>query len=250
MQTGERHPAIEDVEALQEQLLEVRAQRKRVEAEFDAFTNGFRTGQPPQSARALLPPAPVGRGRTRAASGMAALPTGPEAPEPVPGVPHALADSAASRRVNGRVMATVAAVAAIAMVLVAAIALRNNGSQPEGATVTAQPTPSEPVPAPAAAAAPTVTPPPGTAPADAAAVNVTMITRRRVWMRVTLDGKRAFEREVDAGQQIPLRADRSIVIRAGDAGAIAVVWNGRDAGTIGRDGVVGTREFTRDAAAR
>ena len=69
-------------------------------------------------------------------------------------------------------------------------------------------------------------------------------------MRVTVDGKRAFEREVGAGEQIPLRGDRSIVVRAGDAGAVAVIWNGRDAGTVGRDGVVATREFTRDAPPR
>ena len=86
--------------------------------------------------------------------------------------------------------------------------------------------------------------PPASSPAGTSGVNVDVTTRRRVWMRVTLDGKRAFEREVPAGEQIPLHADRSILIRAGDAGAVAVRQNGRDAGPLGRDGVIATREFT------
>jgi hypothetical protein len=81
-------------------------------------------------------------------------------------------------------------------------------------------------------------------------VNVELTTRRRVWLRVTLDGQRSFEREVPADQHIPLHAVRSIVIRAGDAGAVAVTQNGRDAGPLGRDGVIATREFKPDSASR
>jgi hypothetical protein len=171
-----------------------------------------------------------------------------ETPEPVHSVPQALADSPrAPRRAIGRILA----VAGIAMLVVAiaAIAVRDRFSQPDVETpVTVQQTASATEPTPAPAPAPSTATPP--AQAVTSGVNVTMITRRRVWMRVTVDGKRAFEREVGAGEQIPLRGDRSIVVRAGDAGAVAVIWNGRDAGTVGRDGVVATREFTRDAPPR
>jgi hypothetical protein len=124
---------------------------------------------------------------------------------------------------------------------------RGQPPEPETAARVEPPVPTASAP-PAAAETPgrAATPPPVIHPG----VTVDLSTRRRVWMRVTLDGARAFEREIPADQRIPLRADRSIVIRAGDAGAVAITHNGRDAGLLGRDGVVATREFTPDAAPR
>jgi hypothetical protein len=71
-----------------------------------------------------------------------------------------------------------------------------------------------------------------------------LITNRTVWVRVTVDGRRAIERELAAGQRIPVRAERDVVIRAGDAGALSLTVNGRDMGTLGRDGAILTRSFT------
>ena len=248
METGDKHPAPEDVEKLQEQLFEVREQRKRVEAEFDAFTKSFRTGQSQEFLRARAASAPIGRGHTRAAGGIVSPQAEPEAPQTAHDVTHARVDPRPARRISVAILA----VAGIAVVLVAAFVIRDRNAQSVVDTpVTAQPTPSDPVPAPAPAASEATTaPPPAPAQSDGSGVNVTLVTRRRAWLRVTIDGKRAFEREVGAGERIPLRGDRSIVIRAGDAGAVAVIWNGRDAGSIGRDGVVATREFTRDATSR
>jgi Domain of unknown function (DUF4115) len=250
VQAGHPHTAPEDVEKLQEQLLEVRAQRKRVEAEFDAFTKGFRTGQSPEFPRVLIAPAPAGRARTRAEGGIVSPVAEAEAPHAAPAAAHTPADSRVVRRVN--VNRRVLAVAGIAVVLGgAAMAVRDRGSQPVVETpVATQPAAPATVETPAPASTPATRTPPAPAQSGVPGVNLTLITRRRAWMRVTIDGQRAFEREVGPGEQIPLRGDRSIVVRAGDAGAVAVIWNGRDAGSMGRDGVVATREFTRDAASR
>ena len=111
------------------------------------------------------------------------------------------------------------------------------------------PTPEVAVSAPSAAAA-TAAP---AAPADAtpaaagppAATNAyEIVTDRRVWMRVTVDGARVVEREVPAGTRIPLKPVKSIVIRTGDAGAVRLSLRGGTATPLGREGEVVTRSFT------
>ena len=42
---------------------------------------------------------------------------------------------------------------------------------------------------------------------------------RRVWIRATVDGARVVERELQANERVTLRPARTIVVRAGDAGA-------------------------------
>jgi uncharacterized protein DUF4115 len=68
-----------------------------------------------------------------------------------------------------------------------------------------------------------------------------IIALRRVWVRVTVDGTREVERELDANERIPLRAGSTFVIRAGNAGAIRLTINGEDRGTLGPEGEVMTR---------
>ena len=58
---------------------------------------------------------------------------------------------------------------------------------------------------------------------------------------MTVDGTREVERELNANERIPLRAGRTFVIRAGNAGAIRLTINGEDRGTLGREGEVITR---------
>jgi hypothetical protein len=107
------------------------------------------------------------------------------------------------------------------------------------------------------AAAPAAQSPPATAPAQptpvastgpARALNVVLMTSRPVWTRVTVDDRKVIEREIPGGQTIPLGADRAIVIRAGDAGAIRVIVDGKDSGVLGRDGQIALRTFTAPAA--
>jgi cytoskeleton protein RodZ len=104
------------------------------------------------------------------------------------------------------------------------------------------PTP-EPSPAPAAAA---------TAPAAAAerSTESAIVTERQVWMRVIADGERVLEREVPAGTRIPLKAEKTIVIRTGDAGAVRLSIRGGQSTPLGREGEVVTRSFTVPPRAR
>jgi hypothetical protein len=106
------------------------------------------------------------------------------------------------------------------------------------------PPPSATPAAPVAAPEPT----PAAAPAPAAAtVSPTsqseLTTIRRVWMRVTVDGERVLEREVPADTKVPLNAEKTIVIRTGDAGAVKLSIRGGEPAALGAEGEVVTRSF-------
>ena len=115
---------------------------------------------------------------------------------------------------------------------------------PGGGTPTTASAPATPEPAQAAAAQP----PAAAAVETPRAMQAELNVERRVWVRVLVDGERVIERELAPGTRIPLQADRAIVIRAGDAGALRLTLNGTDRGLLGREGEIVTRTFT--AAAR
>ena len=114
-------------------------------------------------------------------------------------------------------------------------------ASPAATAVPSAPKPAEP------------TPVASTGPLDGArgkparAVNVVLITSRPVWTRVTVDDRKVIEREIPGGQTIPLGADRAILIRAGDAGAVRVIVDGKDLGALGRDGQIASRTFSAPA---
>lgn len=234
--------ALEQLEELHEQILRARAARRRVEAEFDAFVQGFRRERQPHEERVAV-----------------AAPEPPAAPASVPDPPVAIAspDSAAAfeREIvapadspdaapdvvprplpSGRRGGRAAAAISVGVLAVGAVAFALWGRQSPPASPSTPATAAKPP-------EPVVTPPPAAAPV-VPGVNLELVTHRRVWVRVTIDGKRAFERELAPDQRIPLHGEQAIVIRAGDAGAITVTRDGRDAGALGRDGMIATREFT------
>jgi cytoskeleton protein RodZ len=63
-------------------------------------------------------------------------------------------------------------------------------------------------------------------------------------MRVIVDGQRVVEREVPAGTRLPLNAEKTIVIRTGDAGAVRLTIRGQEPAFLGVEGEVVTRSFT------
>jgi len=69
-----------------------------------------------------------------------------------------------------------------------------------------------------------------------------------VWLRVTVDGARALERELPAGETLSFDGDRAVVVRSGDAGGVRASMNGVDRGPLGRDGWPLTVPFTLDPA--
>jgi cytoskeleton protein RodZ len=93
-------------------------------------------------------------------------------------------------------------------------------------------------------AEPPLSPSPAAAPAEPAWQGSELVTIRRVWLRVLVDGDRVLEREVPADTRVPLQAQKTIVIRTGDAGAVRLSLAGEDRGFLGREGEVVTRTFT------
>jgi hypothetical protein len=145
----------------------------------------------------------------------------------------------------------VAAIAAGTALLVGgvllAVLLWNRGPAPDAdpapADVPSAAAPAatpEPAPAPTAPEAPAAT----TTAAPVRASESAIVTERQVWMRVIVDGERVLEREVPAGTRIPLRAEKTIVIRTGDAGAVRLSIRGGTGTLLGREGEVVTRSFT------
>ena len=110
-------------------------------------------------------------------------------------------------------------------------------------STTTPPQPQAALPAPSAA--------PQTPPAESAAPPVTaplpfeavLTTSGPVWVRLTADGERVFERELAAGQRIPFTARESIVIRAGNPAAVRLTIGGVDQGSLGKEGFPVTRRF-------
>jgi hypothetical protein len=87
---------------------------------------------------------------------------------------------------------------------------------------------------PAAATAAASPAPAATTPARP--IQVTLTTIRPAWLRVTVDGARALQREVAAGETLSFAGDRAVVVRSGDAGAVQATLNGTDRGALGLRG--------------
>lgn len=79
------------------------------------------------------------------------------------------------------------------------------------------------------------------APAPSLPLQVELVALRKVWMRVTVDGDRAIEQEIEEGQRFRFGANRAIVVRAGDAGAVTISVDGQAATPLGRLGQPATR---------
>src|SRR3954463_13919101 len=111
---NERVP--EDPQKLNEQILQAREQRRRVEAEFDAFTNSFQRRQAPPAASIVPAPRDPNVQQQIQFDPHAATPW-PEAAEPaaVPDVPQPIVRPALRRPRNQRVLVLSAVGVALAV---------------------------------------------------------------------------------------------------------------------------------------
>ena len=235
---------VEELERFRQDIERYRARRKAVSEEFEGFVQGFKkpvdsAPPPPPATRATAPPRrdpqpvrpPAPLSPTIFAEQRAVTP--PAAPTtPQSHVPARRSSSRASRALPLLVL--------VGLVIAAAVWFWPVGREPATApdpqpSATQRATPAAP---PTAAPA---TPPPAPAPAPSASE---LTTTRAVWIRVVADGARVVSRELPAGARVPFTAERTIEIRAGDAGAVRLTIGGRDQGPLGRDGEVVTRSFT------
>jgi hypothetical protein len=60
------------------------------------------------------------------------------------------------------------------------------------------------------------------------------------WISATVDGQKAIERLLQAGEQKTVEVRREMVLTAGDASAITLTLNGAEARPLGRAGEVVT----------
>jgi cytoskeleton protein RodZ len=250
-QPFDEQAALAELERLAEKIQTSRRQRAQAVEEFDAFVRGFRIERRLESIRA-------------AEAAMSAAPALEEVSPPaapfIPLVAQSIASAepiapvATEERTPPVVRSRSTfddprirwAIAFVAVVALGVFVLRPWRSAAPSAPAPSTPAASTSAPvtsAPPQSSAPTPAPavPPG--PAPSRALNLELVTVRPVWTRVTVDDKRTVEREIPGGQRLQFGADRSIGIRAGDAGAIRVIVDGKDLGVLGKDGQIANRSF-------
>jgi HAMP domain-containing protein len=245
--------ALEELERLRDAIEASRRKRSQTTDEFEAFVRSFRTPAVPEAPRTDLSPAPKPDVVARAPRQEPRQPVPPiEQPvalEPPVAVeqpqPPVVAESApASKPRAGALMPRVLAGAAILIVALVLLMRPWRSSSPEtssspstGAATTAS-APQATTPAP------TATPAPAPTATRTHALEGELNIQRRVWVRAIVDGQKTVERELPPGTRVPLQADRAIVIRVGDAGALRMTLNGVDRGPLGKDAEIVTRTFT------
>jgi hypothetical protein len=235
--------ALAELERLRGELQAVRKRREEMAEQFDAFVRSFQSPEgrdvPPSTATSLR--ATSGRVPRMADYAPTAV-VDPVVPIELDGEPPVVA--VRWKRGFG-VARLAAAVAATGAVLLVALLFFRGGptTEPQRAGSSAPgPAPTRPVsaePAPSTAAAVSLAPQP--TPPPPAALTAELIAVRPVWVRVIVDGRRTMQRQLAAGERVPLRAEKVINLRAGDAGALRLVVDGRDQGLLGRDGTIATR---------
>ncbi|MDO8589529.1 MAG: DUF4115 domain-containing protein [Armatimonadota bacterium] len=102
---------------------------------------------------------------------------------------------------------------------------------------------SAPIPPPKPIPVTTPTPKPTPAPQPPDGVNFVVDVVSTSWIRVTVDGKRAFEGMLGPPHQLSWRAERAVVFRAGNAGGVRLTVNGRKLPPLGNIGQIVERRF-------
>ena len=222
---------IAELERLADKIQATRRQREKAEAEFERFVKAFRhdryTDLINQHEAALTgAPPPVAIGRSQAG--------GQRARPPSPIIPVSARAAAGSSGKKAVQRAATIAVAIGALLLAVWLWRSWPSSTPQQTT--------EPSAAPQSTSAPPAAP--QVPPAPARALTIELVTLRPVWMRVTVDGRRVMERVFPQGQTIPVAADRTIAIRAGDGGSVRLSVGGTDQGVLGKDGFPANKTLT------
>lgn len=75
-------------------------------------------------------------------------------------------------------------------------------------------------------------------------LTVLVYAERTSWVAATADGKRVIYQLMDEGSQRTVRAAHEVTLRIGDAAAIRLTVNGRDAGVLGISGEVRNARIT------
>jgi Domain of unknown function (DUF4115) len=261
--------ALEEIERARQEIERYQGLRQEVIDEFDRFLKSFKHPEQPATAAVPPPPAPVPIEPARVVPSIKmpiaqpiVQPTvQPVAPAPPPAtapgwtpdealavrdqpsepeLAAVIAAPPAPRRSNTTTWLVAGSVLAILSVGGYAWTTRGGRSETSSSPQPDTPPTKAPVPAPQAPA-PAATAPAAPAPSPFDSV---LVTTGPVWVRVVADGETTVEREVAADTRIPIRAEKTIRIRTGNAGAVKLIMGGVDQGPLGREGEVITRTFT------
>ena len=257
--------ALAELERLRDAIQRARRTQRQKSEEFDRFVRGFRhpssapavdrevTQVTPPRTQVSLPRTETPPSRTPVPAQTLAPPASDSAPIPVAALPSPTAVETAAAAATplptsfpktprhqqlGAIRAV--AVAAIVGVVVLGVLFTRarraappapvnsvTGNQPPAVPHVPTPAPSQP----AAVVAPS-------------AVTLELSTLQPVWMRVTVDGQKKLERMVAGGERLQFNGDRSIVVRAGNAGYV-VVKTGTHEAPFGDAGQPLTRTFVK-----
>lgn len=135
------------------------------------------------------------------------------------------------------------AIATLALVLLAGgwmLARRTGGPTPSQQDAVGTSGTAATPPAPAAAAESR----PATPGAPTAAVTIILSATAPCWVTASADGTRVLYRALQPGEHATLQGDRTISIRAGNAGGLVWTLNGRAMGPFGSPGEVRTTRIT------
>ena len=111
-------------------------------------------------------------------------------------------------------------------------------ARPEATSASETPVPADPTPTPSPSPAATRTP------QASDRLTVALTATRPCWLSATADGQLRIERLLEAGERQTLEVRRELVIKAGDAAAIAMTINGAAAKPLGKEGEVVTAHVT------
>jgi Domain of unknown function (DUF4115) len=230
--------ALRELERLADKIQSTRRQRERAEAEFNTFVKAFRhdrykelIGQHEAELSGTPPQVTIGAPRQTVQS-----PVPPRIPPPL--IP--VGSMPTERRTVPAPRLVLMAAAAAAILLT--VWMWRSSSQP----------PTQPQPAASNPVAEAPAPPPPAPAVNAApprALMIELTTLRRVWIRVSVDGQRQMEREFPEGQTIPVGADKTIAIRAGDGSAVRLSIGGKDQGLLGKAGFPANKTLTAPQSA-
>jgi Domain of unknown function (DUF4115) len=216
--------ALAELERLRAEIVAARVRRETLSAEFDAFVRSFHVPPPAPPADGERPPFAPGRA-VRDLRHEYDLDSSTESAAPAEAI-------RTGSRTTGPWQIVLAGAAAFLLVT-AVLSARLFREEPAARPATDGPRTATP-------AAPERASPP----VPAGNLRVELRTLRPVWARAFVDGRKAFERELPAGHRVPLHATRVIIVRAGDAGAIRLVVDGKDQGPLGPNGSPVTRLLT------
>jgi hypothetical protein len=238
-QPFDERAALEALERLSAHIQHLRSKRTDLGLQFEEFARSVRTtGRPPDADVAAAPP------------------KSPDVDEPTLEVapdhdrPHAAPPSPQPSKAPAarpRLAMRGALIGGAAMLLAASGVV----------TWTLRKAPRQPAPAGPSASAPAqeptarVPPPAPLQPSSGAPSRSEPLTRSQTeivttqaaWVRIIADGERVLERELPPGARVPVTAAKTFTIRTGNAGAVRVLFGGKDQGPLGAEGAVVTRTF-------